>query len=103
MSILKAPPEQQKNVTLQVRLDERLKAQLAQYVEFLKATESYVVSEALRHVFDRDKAFKEWAGRRATNTQGKTPDTKVTNAIASMSAPESKAPPKEAPTHDLFH
>jgi predicted transcriptional regulator len=103
MSILKAPPEQQKNVTLQVRIDGQLKAQLAQYVEFLKATESYVVSEALRHVFDRDRAFKEWAERRATNTPGKTLDTKVTNAMASTSAPESKATPKGAPTHDLFH
>jgi hypothetical protein len=80
-----------------------LKAQLAQYVEFLKATESYVVSEALRHVFDRDKAFKEWAERRATNTQEKTPDIKATNPVASTGAPESKATPKEAPTHDLFH
>lgn len=103
MSILKAPPEQQKNVTLQVRIDERLKAQLAQYVEFLKATESYVVSEALRHVFDRDKTFKEWVERRTTNTGGTTLDPKITSPVVSTSAPESKPTPKETPTRDLFH
>jgi hypothetical protein len=90
MSILKAPPEQQRNVTLQVRIDERLKAQLVLYVEFLKATESYVVSEALRHVFDRDKAFKEWTERQTTSTEEKQPGPRITS-------------PKEAPTQDLFH
>ena len=63
MSILKAPPQQPKNVTLQLRVSEHVKARLAQYVEFLKCSESYVVSEALKLVFDRDKEFKEWTER----------------------------------------
>src|SRR5271163_1980762 len=36
MSILKAPPQQPKNVALQLRVSEQVKARLAQYVEFLK-------------------------------------------------------------------
>lgn len=103
MSILKPPPEQQKNVTLQVRIDERLKAQLLQYVEFLKATESYVVSEALRHVFDRDKVFKEWTERRTTSAEAKLPRTKITQPVANAGATESQPNSKDTPTQDLFH
>jgi len=103
MSILKAPPEQQKNVTLQVRIDERLKAQLAQYVEFLKATESYVVSEALRHVFDRDKAFKEWAERRTMSTEAKPLGPRIAKPVANAGAPEYQPNSKDTPTQDLFH
>jgi hypothetical protein len=67
MAILKAPPQQQKNVSLQLRVSEQVKARLVQYVEFLNCTESYVVSEALKLVFDRDKEFKQWAERPRTN------------------------------------
>ena len=67
MAILKAPPQQQKNVSLQLRVSEQVKARLVQYVEFLNCTESYVVSEALKLVFDRDKEFKQWSERPRTN------------------------------------
>jgi hypothetical protein len=67
MAILKAPPHQPKNVKLQLRVSEHVKVRLAQYAEFLKCTDSYVVSEALQLVFGRDKEFKEWTERRMTN------------------------------------
>ena len=67
MSILKAPPKQPKNATLQVRLDEELKVKLDKYAEFLNSTESYVVSEALKHVFNKDAEFKEWVERQQAN------------------------------------
>src|SRR5260370_13739447 len=54
MSILKAPPKQPKNEALQLRIDEELKIKLEKYAEFLDSTESYVVSEALRLVFNKD-------------------------------------------------
>ena len=60
MSILKAPPKQPKNATLQVRLGEDIKGKLDKYAEFLDSTESYVVSEALKLVFNKDAEFKEW-------------------------------------------
>jgi len=70
MSILKAPPKQPKNATLQVRLDEELKTRLDKYAEFLDSTESYVVSEALKLVFNKDAEFKEWLERQpATGTE----------------------------------
>ena len=67
MSILKAPPKQPKNATLQVRLDEELKTRLDKYSEFLDSTESYVVSEALKLVFNKDAEFKEWLERQDAN------------------------------------
>ncbi|MGA7190769.1 MAG: hypothetical protein WBY66_19910 [Candidatus Acidiferrales bacterium] len=103
MPILKAPPLQPKNVTLQLRVSEHVKATLAQYVEFLKCSESYVVSEALKLVFDRDKEFKEWTEKRTANgpePQGEQPAVKErtpTGAEGSVSTP------KETATQGLFH
>jgi len=63
MSILKAPPKQAKNATLQVRIDEDLKYKVEKYAEFLETTGAYVVSEALKLVFHKDGEFKEWLER----------------------------------------
>lgn len=67
MPILKAPPKQPKNATLQLRVDEELKLRLDKYAEFLDSTESYVVSEALKLVFNKDAEFKEWLERQHAN------------------------------------
>ncbi|MGB2634191.1 MAG: hypothetical protein WAM58_09670 [Candidatus Acidiferrum sp.] len=67
MSILKAPPKQPKNATLQLRVDEELKIKLGKYAEFLDSTESYVVSEALKLVFNKDAEFKEWLEQQDAN------------------------------------
>jgi predicted transcriptional regulator len=67
MSILKAPPRQPKNAALQLRIDHELKIKLEKYAEFLDSTESYVVSEALRLVFNKDVEFKVWLERNEAN------------------------------------
>ena len=69
MSVLKAPPKQPKNATLQVRIDEDLKYKVEKYAEFLETTGAYVVSEALRLVFNKDVEFKEWLEVRERNAQ----------------------------------
>ena len=48
-------------------MDEELKTKLDTYTEFLDSTESYVVSEALKLVFNKDAEFKEWLGRQEAN------------------------------------
>jgi predicted transcriptional regulator len=63
MSVLKAPPKQSRKATLQIRIGEDLKHKLEKYAEFLDATESYVVTEALRLVFNKDADFREWLVR----------------------------------------
>ncbi len=69
MSILKAPPRQPKNATLQLRVDEEVKTKLDKYAEFLNSTESYVVSEALKLVFNKDADFKEWLERQEAGSR----------------------------------
>lgn len=60
MPILKAPPKQSKNESLQLRVSTEFKHNLQRYAEFLEATPSYVVIEALNRIFDKDREFKAW-------------------------------------------
>jgi hypothetical protein len=60
MALLKAPPSKPKATNLQVRLEEDVRRNLDRYVEFLNASPSYVVSEALKLLFRKDNEFKVW-------------------------------------------
>jgi predicted transcriptional regulator len=68
MAIIKAPPKQPKSVTIQARVEESIKFQLDRYAEFIGSTPSYVITEALKDLFRRDKEFKSWQGLRGGNT-----------------------------------
>lgn len=60
MSILKSPPKHPKNATIQVRLEEEVRRALDRYAEFIDANPSYVVSEALKLLFRKDREFNQW-------------------------------------------
>lgn len=60
MAILKSPPKPPKNETLQIRVEEQIKAKLHKYAEFIASSDSYVVSEALKLLFRKDDEFKTW-------------------------------------------
>jgi hypothetical protein len=60
MALLKAPSKQPKTTNLQVRLEEEVRRNLERYGEFLNASPSYVVSEALKLLFKKDNEFKIW-------------------------------------------
>ena len=60
MAIIKAPPTQPKNETLQLRVSRDLKFRLTRYAEFIHATASYVVSEALERLFRKDAEFQKY-------------------------------------------
>lgn len=60
MPILKAPPVQPKNETLQLRVSRDLKFRLMHYAEFIHAPASYVVTKALERLFCLDKEFQEF-------------------------------------------
>ena len=78
MPVLKAPPKQPKNTTLQVRIDEELKTKVDKYAEFLDSSSAYVVSEALKLVFNRDVDFKGWLETQARNSEkSAAPQTSV--------------------------
>ena len=67
MSILKPPPKQPKAVTIQARVEESLKTQLELYAEFIDASPSYVITEALKLLFRKDEEFKRWLGQHTNN------------------------------------
>jgi hypothetical protein len=60
MALLKAPSSKPKATNLQVRLEEEVRRNLDRYGEFLNASPSYVVSEALKLLFKKDNEFKVW-------------------------------------------
>ena len=68
MPILKAPPKQSKNESLQLRVSTEFKHNLQRYSEFLDATPSYVVIEALNRIFDKDREFKAWLEQHPDST-----------------------------------
>ena len=67
MALLKAPSKKPKTATLQVRVEEEVKLKLENYAEFIDATPSYVMSEALKLVFKKDEEFKHWLDHRPRN------------------------------------
>ena len=68
MAILKGPPKQPKNVTLQIRVEEEMKVKLERYADFIEASPSYVVTEALRLVFRKDEQFNQWLEQQPSNS-----------------------------------
>ena len=60
MPILKAPPVEPKNETLQLRVSQDLKFRLMRYAEFIHANASYVVTAALERLFRKDAEFQEF-------------------------------------------
>jgi predicted transcriptional regulator len=66
--ILKAPPKQSKNESLQLRVSVEFKLKLQRYAEFLDATPSYVVIEALDRVFRKDHEFRAWLAQHSENS-----------------------------------
>ena len=73
MSILKAPPKQPKTVTVQARVEESVKTQLEFYAEFIEASPSYVITEALKLLFRKDDDFKRWADQHTNNHNNEKP------------------------------
>lgn len=67
LSILKSPPKQPKAVTVQARVEESVKTQLEFYAEFIDASPSYVITEALKLLFRKDDDFRRWADLHANN------------------------------------
>src|SRR5215469_2011405 len=68
MPVLKAPPKQPKTTVVQLRLDDEARMKLTKYAEFLDCSPSYVVTEALRLVCNKDKQFQSWLSDQHTKT-----------------------------------
>ena len=68
MSLVKPPSKQPKTTNVQVRLEEEVKRNLDKYAEFVNATPSYVVSEALKLLCRKDKEFQNWLSKHPQET-----------------------------------
>jgi hypothetical protein len=67
LSILKPPPKQPEAVTIQARVEESVKTRLELYAEFIDASPSYVITEALKLLFRKDDHFRRWTDHQANN------------------------------------
>jgi hypothetical protein len=67
VAILKPPPKQLKNATIQALVEESIRINLDSYSKFIGANHAYVVSEALRLLFRKDADFKHWLNQQANN------------------------------------
>jgi len=65
MPVLKSPPKQIRSATIQVRVEEGISFRLRKYAEFIDCSPAYVVSEALRLLFNKDNEFREWMTQHA--------------------------------------
>ena len=72
MPILKAPPKQPKTTVVQLRLDDEARMKLTKYAEFLDCSPSHVVTEALKHVCQKDKEFQSWLSGQHTKSSEPT-------------------------------
>jgi hypothetical protein len=63
LPILKEQPKQAKNALIQVRVEEEIKTNLDQYAEFIHSNQAWVVSEALRLLFRKDRDFQDWRAK----------------------------------------
>ena len=67
MPLLKAQPKQPKSATIQIRVEDDVKLRLDKYAEFIDSSPAYVVTEALKLLFNRDGEFKSWLGQHTNN------------------------------------
>ncbi len=67
LSILKSRPKQPKAVTIEARVEESVKTQLELYAEFIDASPSYVITEALKLLFRKDDEFRRRTEQHANN------------------------------------
>ena len=67
LPILKAQPKQPRSATIQIRVKEDVKLRLDKYAEFIDSSPAYVVTEALKLLFNKDGEFKSWLGQHTDN------------------------------------
>jgi predicted transcriptional regulator len=79
LPILKAPPKQAKTESLQLRVPTEFKCNLQRYADFLEASPSYVVVEALNRLFEKDREFKAWLEQQAADSQSNLASDRETN------------------------
>ena len=60
MPLIQSPDPKPRKVKLTLRLDEPLTRTVHRYAEFIRASNEYVIAQALNYFFERDQEFKQW-------------------------------------------
>src|SRR5438552_8532941 len=60
MPLIQSPNPKPRRTKITVRLDEPLARTVHRYAEFIRATNEYVIAQALNYFFERDSDFKQW-------------------------------------------
>ena len=60
MPIIPAQPQVEQKDALSLRLDHEVHERLKQYAAFIQSPKDYVVGQALRRLFRKDKDFAAW-------------------------------------------
>ena len=68
------PLKKQVEEKIEIRVDASVAGMLRDYAEFLDSPQGYVVTEVLRRVFRKDRAFVQW---RATRESAPVPSTRA--------------------------
>jgi hypothetical protein len=77
LPLLKSQPKQPKSAAIQIRVEEDVKLRLDKYAEFIDSSAAYVVTEALKLLFNKDVEFKSWLGQHTYNSEAQPPSSKV--------------------------
>ncbi len=90
MSIIPAQPQVEPKDTLSLRLDRVLHERLKQYCEFIQSPKDYVIGQALRQLFRKDREFAAWSDSAA---KAKTPvaTSDSSDAIAAATSVTARA------------
>ena len=76
MPIIPAQPHVEQKETLSLRLDREVHERLKQYAEFIQSPKDYVIGQALRRLFRKDKDFTIWVESKPNgNHRASTDDT----------------------------
>ena len=77
LPLLKSQPKQPKSAAIQIRVEEDVKLRLDKYAEFIDSSAAYVVTEALKLLFNKDVEFKSWLGQHTYNSEAQHPSSKA--------------------------
>ena len=84
MPIIPAQPHVEQKDTLSLRLDHEVHERLKQYAEFIQSPKDYVIGQALRRLFRKDKDFATWVESQPNgNGQGVRSETPATGSVGS--------------------
>ena len=84
MPLIQSPDPKPRKIKLTLRLDEPLTRTVQRYAEFIRASNEYVIAQALNYFFERDQDFKQWLEVHPnSSSQGRSRRSKTLHATPS--------------------